>query len=70
MSGDAFNVNLTADSELLEEDILWSAFIQVLSGLKCIHDAGLAYRSLSLERVLITRDSRKWIYLTIPFECF
>ncbi|TNY17300.1 hypothetical protein DMC30DRAFT_406244 [Rhodotorula diobovata] len=43
---------------LLPERVLWSYVVQVASALKCVHNSGLAMRTIDVNRVLVTGKNR------------
>ncbi|BGP51487.1 PAB-dependent poly(A)-specific ribonuclease subunit 3 [Rhodotorula kratochvilovae] len=47
-----------AGSPLLPERVLWSYVVQLASALKCVHNSGLAVRTVDVNRVLVTGKNR------------
>jgi len=41
-------------SEPLNEDLIWSFFIQVCQGLKCLHQANILHRDIKAANIFIT----------------
>lgn len=49
---------MNSSSGSLPERVLWSYIVQIGSALKCVHQNGLAMRSLEVNRVLVTGKNR------------
>ncbi|BGP03296.1 hypothetical protein NBRC10513v2_007026 [Rhodotorula toruloides] len=47
-----------ANSTALPERVLWSYVVQLASALKCVHNSGLAMRTVDVNRVLVTGKNR------------
>ncbi|TKA54829.1 hypothetical protein B0A53_02638 [Rhodotorula sp. CCFEE 5036] len=45
-------------SPALPERVLWSYVVQIASALKCVHNSGLAMRTIDVNRVLVTGKNR------------
>ncbi|GAA5840330.1 hypothetical protein JCM11251_006697 [Rhodosporidiobolus azoricus] len=45
-------------SNTLPERVLWSYIVQIASALKCVHNSGLAMRTVDVNRVLVTGKNR------------
>lgn len=45
-------------SSSLPERVVWSYIVQIASALKCVHNSGLAMRTVDVNRVLVTGKNR------------
>ncbi|GAA5869476.1 hypothetical protein JCM8547_001500 [Rhodosporidiobolus lusitaniae] len=50
--------NPFSSSATLPERVLWSYIVQIASALKCVHNNGLAMRTVEVNRVLVTGKNR------------
>ncbi|GAA6020375.1 hypothetical protein JCM10207_002087 [Rhodosporidiobolus poonsookiae] len=48
----------STSSGTLPERVLWSYIVQIASALKCVHNSGLAMRTIEVNRVLVTGKNR------------
>lgn len=55
---------LSALSTMLPEATLWSYVIQIASGIKAVHDVGLAARVIDATKIIVTGNNR----CVIPFH--
>ncbi|GAA5966985.1 hypothetical protein JCM3765_004422 [Sporobolomyces pararoseus] len=53
----------------LPERVLWSYIVQIGSGLKCVHQNGLAMRSLEVNRVIVTGKNRVRLASCSVMDC-
>ena len=44
--------------ERLSEATLWTYIFEIASGIKCVHDAGLAVRMVDVSKILLTAPNR------------
>ena len=58
-----------SSNNTLPERVLWSYIVQIGSGLKCVHQNGLAVRSLEVDRVLVTGKNRVRLASCSVMDC-